>query len=218
MGPRSILPPLARLAGAVAWLAFPVVPLVAADAYQRFCTDEFVPTSSFAPDPHVWDATRWAMVLGPLVGYGFLAGSTWGIADEPGPRRWWRAGLAWRSVWVGLGPWAVFLAGAALYHGGMAARSVVPLDPERWSGWNPLPWAGPWLYWGLMVPAMVTLSIGWLPIAYASLRRARRAGRLGSAWSTGLGLAAAFVGSLFGGYRAITAAWRGYFFDPTIVP
>jgi hypothetical protein len=62
------------------------------------------------------------------------------------------------------------------------------------------------------------LSLGWLPVARAALRRASRAGRRRAAWRAGLGLAATFVGSLFGGYWAITTAWRDYFFDPTVVP
>jgi hypothetical protein len=62
------------------------------------------------------------------------------------------------------------------------------------------------------------LGYGWLIVARWALRRARQLGRLRQSWERGLITALAFVGSLFGSFWAITAAWRSYFFDPRVVP
>ena len=49
---------------------------------------------------------RGLLMLGPLLGYGFLAGATVDLPDDVGPpRRGWRRLAARRSVWVAIGPW-----------------------------------------------------------------------------------------------------------------
>jgi hypothetical protein len=208
-----------RLASAALWLAFPVVPLLAEDAYYSLCTLEFFVDSQRGPDPYDWDAVRWVLVLGPLCGYGFLAGATWGIGDEPGGR-WWRAWRSRRSVWVGLGPWLGLLSLAAVgFAIGATQRALSAIGADRLARWDPSAAVGPEVaQWAGMTAMMACLSFGWLPVAWAALRRSGRAGRRGSSWRAGVVLAAVFVGSLFGGYWAITTAWRDYFFDATIGP
>ena len=214
---REVLRRGGRVAAAGLWLAFPVVPLLAEDLYYGLCSHNPHPRAQGGPDPYEWEWVQWGLVLGPLVGYGFLAGATWGVADEPGGR-WWRRWLAWRSAWVGLGPWLGLWTGwAALMVVLLAKRTLgaAGVVPVRWLALaNPTLEPGWWLGWA----AGAWVSLGWLLVARAALRRAGRAGRLGAAWGRGLGLALAFVGSLLGGYWAITMAWEGHYFDPTIVP
>ena len=69
-------------------------------------------------------------MLGPLVGYGFLAGATWGVADEPGGR-WWQRWASRRAVWVGLGPWLGLWTSAA----GFLVVVGVEQALERGGGW-----------------------------------------------------------------------------------
>jgi len=62
------------------------------------------------------------------------------------------------------------------------------------------------------------LAYGWLWPAWAALRRAARIRRAGRVLYRGLVTVAAFIGSLFGGFWAITSVWRSYFFDSRVVP
>ncbi len=158
------------------------------------------------------------LVLGPLCGYGFLAGATWGIGDEPGGR-WWRAWMSRRSVWVGLGPWFGLWSLAAVGFAIWATRRTLSaIGADRLARWDPSAAVGPDVARWVGMAAMAWLSLGWLLVAWAALRRSGRAGRRGRAWRAGVVLVAVFVGSLFGGYWAITTAWRDYFFDATIGP
>ena len=68
----------------LAWLLFPLVPVVLEDAYYGICNFEFFENVRFGPEPHDWDWTKWLLMLGPLVGYGFLAGATTHMPDEIG--------------------------------------------------------------------------------------------------------------------------------------
>src|SRR4051812_36944440 len=88
-----------RGAGAVAWLAFPLVPTCLGGFHHMLGTLTFFEGGRNGPDPYDWKAPTWAMLLGPLLGYGFLAGATWGIGDEPGRSPWWKP---WRrrAAWV----------------------------------------------------------------------------------------------------------------------
>ena len=206
---------IGRLVAAGGWLAFPVIPLLAEDLYYRLGNLNFAPQARSGPDPYDWGAAQWALMLGPLLGYGFLAGATWGVADEPGGRRWWRWAHR-RAAWVGLGPWLGFWAGAAI---GLALYGIDrALNAAGLGGWLPTVTLGPTVDWWASLAAGAWVAFGWLLVARAALRRAARAGRRGSAWRNGLIGAAAFVGSLLGTYWAITAAGRGYYFDPTMVP
>jgi hypothetical protein len=65
---------------------------------------------------------------------------------------------------------------------------------------------------------VATLAYGWVVPASAAVRRARRAGCAWRSVRRGLAAALAFVGSLFGSFWAATEAWRGFFFDPRVVP
>ena len=98
----------------VAWLVFPLVPVILEDKY-----------SGNGPDPREWGWESWVVAVGPLLGYGFLAGATIDLPDEIGPqKRGLRRLLSRRSVWVAIGPWcgplvlfalfAVFVACAAV--------------------------------------------------------------------------------------------------------
>ena len=60
---------------AVSWLVFPLLPVVLEDRYYQ--------TVNFSgADPHEWEWLMWVIMLGPLVGYGFLAGATLGTPDD----------------------------------------------------------------------------------------------------------------------------------------
>jgi hypothetical protein len=213
----------------VAWLVFPLVPVVLADFYCQIC-------NSTGEDPRVWDWFSWVLMLGPLLGYGFLAGATVDLPDDVGPlRRGWRRLLARRSVWVAIGPWWGFLVWAGLYFGFVFLLVHFPsLGRLDLSDWVKGTWfeavaaqageslRGTWLEsviaWALGAFVVVTLSYGWLWPARAALRRAARIGQLRHAFYRGLSIALAFVGSLFGSFWATTSWWRGYFFDPRVVP
>jgi hypothetical protein len=207
---------------ALGWLVFPVVPVLLADLYHG-ATHLF--GGRLPPDPRDWAWGTWIIELGPLAGFAFLAGATFGVPDgppPPGPRRWrrLRSWLSRRSVWVAVGPWSGFLAWVVLFY------TFVFLM-------NALPFSGSWLNaptgnarvdaalgWAFAVFLVATLGYAWLVPAVAAVRRA---GRLGPgaamrALRRGLGAALAFVGSLFGSFWALTEAWRPYFFDAKVVP
>ncbi len=211
---------------ALAWMAFPAIPVVLESTYHGTLTFRI---GGF-PDPHDWDWTTWLIELGPLIGFGFLAGLTLALPDEPIDRRGPRAWLSRRWFWVAVGPWAGFLLGAASFWGVTWAWSVVePLFPDRapapTSSPAPAPastWGQTWvstvLTWLVFLSLLTTLCYGWLVFAIAAIRRARRLGRAWKSICTGLEVAAAFVGSLFGSFWAVTEWWRSYFFDPRIMP
>lgn len=204
---------------AASWFVFPVVPLLAENLYDGLTNLNFQPNAPSGPDPHDWGASQWVILTAPLVGYGFLAGATWGIGDEAGGR-WWRRWATRRSVWVGLGAWfglwTLGLALATLWATHWLAGAT--LGADRLTRWEATLTPGPAVA-GVLGWAMAAwLCLGWLPVAWAALRRARHVRRLGPAWRVGLGLGCGFAGSLFGGFWLITTAWRDYYFDPTIVP
>jgi hypothetical protein len=168
----------------------------------------------------VWDLLLWVIMLGPLVGYGFLAGATIDALDNtnlPGKR--WRRFLRCRSVLVAVGPWCGFLFLSALFLGFMFLIAKVP-----YGQWPTLPdWLrGGWLEWALgwifTVLGVVIVGYGWVWPASGVLSRSARAGRLGRTLCRGLAVALAFVGSLFGSFWAATAYWRDYFFDSRLMP
>ena len=203
------------LASALAWFAFPLVPALLGSTYHQTLNWGF--GSRGGPDPREWGWLTWIVLTGPLLGYGFLAGATIDLPDAParrGPRGW----PSRRSTWVAVGPWVGFLAWGALYQAILLASWAYP--PMRtWSG-PPLPagWQNTWVAWLLFALALGSLAFGWLVVARAALRRARRLDRARRAFARGLTVAIGFVGSLFGSFWAITEAWRGYFFDPRVMP
>jgi hypothetical protein len=202
----------------IGWLAFPLVPVLLEDTYYSLI---------FFPDPRGWGWFEWIIMLGPLVGFGFLAGATLDLPDPvAAPGRFFRRMLVRRSLWVAVGPWCGFLAWMSGYFLSTYVRIPVGVAPqpsapnaqganERSVAWT---WALTALGWCFVAFFWGTLAYGWLLPAWAVLRRARRIGRLARAFYRGLAVAAAFVGSLFGTFWSATAIWRSYFFDPRIVP
>lgn len=193
----------------LAWVAFPVAPALLATTYAA----ALAPVQS---DPRLWDALNWAVQIGPLLGFSFLAGATLGLPDpSPPPAGRLRRVLGRRALWVAVAPWAGFLVWAAIFYGLLALDDL----GGRFLGARPvtsvtLPdWSQPLLLYGLLVP---TLAYGWLLAAVAAWRRARRLGRLGRSLWAGLATSAAFLASLFGGFWAATEVWRPYFFDARV--
>jgi hypothetical protein len=212
---------LEGIASALAWLVFPLIPAVLGSSYHG--TFNLGPAHG-GPDPHDWGWGTWIVLTGPLWGYGFLAGATLGLPDEPG-RRGVRSWLARRAVWVAVGPWIGFVFWGGVY---LAARVLEDLlnwafpASREWHSSGGIPWQGPssspLVNMVLLVGLLGSLAYGWLIVAAVALKRARRLGRC--RWAIGRGLAAAvgFVGSLFGTFWTIISVWRGYFFDPRVMP
>ncbi len=210
---------LIGIGSALTWFAFPMVPALLGSTYDRTCNLDVA--GNGPPDPRVWDQWRWVILTGPLVGYGFLAGATLDLPDDPplrGARNW----ISRRSTWVAIGPWIGFLAWSAIYFAIVSINWAYP-PSQTWSmpalppGWQST--RAFWLLiWVLWVLAVGSLAFGWLLVAWVVFLRAKRLGRLGGSIVRGLAVAVGFVGSLFGSFWAITEAWRGYFFDPRIVP
>ena len=203
---------------AFAWLIFPLVPaLVGTTSYE-------VLNLSFGehggPDPYDWDWTNWLLLTGPLLGYGFLAGVTLGLPDDP-TRRGVKGWLARRSLWVGVGPWIGFLSAMAVFYAvSLVASGVNRAFPEGFgrSGVSFPQWLSEGLGWIIRWGLGAWIAYGWLVVARAAIRRARRLDRLRQSIGRGLLAALGFVGSLFGSFWAITASWRSHFFDARIVP
>jgi hypothetical protein len=213
----------------VAWLVFPLVPVVLEDLNFQICMVNLNSRAQFGPDPCEWGWGSWLLMLGPLVGYGFLAGATVDLPDDLGPsRRGWRRLAARRSVWVAVGPWwssLLLVAGFCLYGFLLSqfpplGKLVLPEPKLREGSWIAIFF--PWLSWGLgwtcVALCVVAWSCGWLWPAWATLQRASRVGRPRRAVYWGASVALAFVSSLFGSFWAVTAFWRSYFFDPRVVP
>jgi hypothetical protein len=202
------------------WLVFPLVPVVLEDVYYGTWNLNQSSVGSFGADPRQWDLSLWFIMTGPLVGYGFLAGATVDLPDDPGtPRRRWRRLLARRSVLVAIAPWSGFLLLGALFlaYVWLLAGLLPPQSlalPESWKG----TWLETVMGWIFTVLGVGILAYAWLWPATAVLVRSARLGRFGRTLARGLAVALAFVGSLFGGFWAATAFWRSYFFDSRVVP
>lgn len=212
------------------WLVFPLVPVILADIYYQMCNLNFNSMSNYGldpldwprrmmsnygPDPLDWGWIMWIVMLGPLIGYGFLTGATVDLPDDlRARRRGWRGLLTRRAVWVAVGPWGGFIVLAILLLACRFLLSYAPSFPDL--AW-PQSWRGPWFetvaFWFLFGLFVVTLAYGWLWPAWAALRRAASIGRFKRAFYRGLAVALAFVGSLFGSFWAATSWWRSYFFD-----
>src|SRR5690242_15117340 len=88
----------------VAWLVFPLVPVVLETAYEAVANLNLFSRSEYGPDPRDWDTVTWALMLGPLLGFGFLAGATIGL-PAASVRRGFRGWFGRPIVWVAVGPW-----------------------------------------------------------------------------------------------------------------
>ncbi len=209
---------LGGLWSALGWLIFPLVPALLATTYHQTC-------NIVGPDPREWDWVLWVILPGPLCGFGFLAGATAGLPDEPD-----RGGLgAWlsrRAGWVAFGPWIGFLFWAGVYWIVAGMDRLADFAFPGWDrgsgiGWprlDPAGWAAWAIHWPVGVIFFGSLAYGWLIPARAAIRRAERAGRRREAVRRGLATMVGFVGSLFGSFWAVTEAWRDYFFDPRVMP
>jgi hypothetical protein len=211
--------------GAIAgWLIFPLVPVILEDVYFQTCNLNFASTLNYGPDPFDWGWGLWLVIMGPLVGYGFLAGATVDLSDDLGtPRRRWRWLLARRSVWVSVGPWSGFIVLGLLFLalgilGNLMPPLPIPDPPQWWRGSRFETVLSTVLTWVWTVLFFITLAYGWLRPAWAALRRAASLGRFNRALYRGLAVACAFVGSLFGSFWVATSWWRSYFFDSRIAP
>jgi hypothetical protein len=189
----------AFLATLWAGLRWAVLPLTAG----VLATTAFHAMNFSEDDPYHWDAVKSWIVLGPLVGFGFLAGATSCLPEAEG-----RTGLrricARRAVWVGLGPWSGFLF--------WMGAGLVSETFFKATGRHPLE------NWGrselVVLFVLWTMAYGWVVIAALAVLRARRAGCVARSLKRGMAIAVGFVGSLLGAFWAAISLWRTYFFDP----
>jgi hypothetical protein len=213
----------------VAWLLFPLVPVVLEDAYYGISNLNFSATTTIGPDPHEWGWVTWLIMLGPLLGFGFLAGATLNVPEHAAARhRGLRRLLARRSLWVMIGPWWGALVCVGLYFGFVALYKFVPTSqspppqvaPAAPQG--PQSWLATWAYWAmqwaLAILFVAIWAYSWLWPAWLALRRAGRIGEWKRSLVSGVITASTFVGSLFGSFWAATSIWRSYFFDSRVVP
>lgn len=204
---------------ALAWLVFPLIPVVLEELYYQVVVNYFGNLRS-GPDPGDWGWGTWVMMLGPLVGYGFLAGATAEVPDEvSGPKRGVSRIVARRAVWVAAGAWAGFFLIGAIFLNCVWFSSLVPPMPTLVvPGPSEDSWASTVIGWIWTVLLLAIFAYGWLWPAWAALRRAGRIGLWRRAMYRGVVTAIAFVGSLFGSFWAITSAWRSFYFDPRVMP
>jgi hypothetical protein len=211
--------PRVEIVMALAWVIFPMVPVLLEEMYYQICLNLFGSMRS-GPDPIDWEWGTWVLMLGPLVGYGFLSGSTAEVPDEvTGPRRRMRRLVARRAVWVAVGPWVGLLLIIGSYFAlGWLSKLFPPPQGEvvtASSKQAPIIATLTWIY---TVALLGIAAYGWLWPAWAALRRAGRIGLWRRALYRGSITALAFAGSLFGSFWAIISAWRTFFFDPRIMP
>jgi hypothetical protein len=211
--------PRAEIVMAVAWVIFPIVPVLLEEIYYHIVITLFGSMRS-GPDPIDWGWGTWVLMLGPLVGYGFLAGSTAEVPDEAtGPRRSIHRLVARRAVWVAVGPWVglIVIIGSYFALGWLSnllpqTQGEVDTDSSKQA---PIIATLTWIW---TVALLGIAAYGWLWPAWAALRRAARVGLWRRALYRGGITALAFVGSLFGSFWAIISAWRRFFCDPRVMP
>jgi hypothetical protein len=201
------------------WLLVTTLPVALAVGYNEVAS--FLHNGDLPPDPRDWNWAGWALQLGPLLGFGFLAGATMHVPDPIFECRWPRQWVRKRAIWVAVGPWlglviaaAVFLTLRAIEALMEWLRSATP-QPEPPSS-APAP---SWTREVLLAVAMgAFLGYLWLIPAVAAIRRAKRIGLAWDSFKRGAVLASAFIASLFGGFWAATEAWRTFFFDTRVFP
>lgn len=206
--------------GAMVWLAFPAVPVALENVYSAGVS--LSGGDRLPLDPREWDWFAWLIQSGPLVGFAFLAGATAGVPDEPTARRGPRAWLRRRAVWVAFGPWAGCFVVVAM--GWIFSTAMNHLPAAVTNLFHPF-FTSPnrggvraVVDWTVIAALVAVCGYGWLLPAVAAVRRARRSGTGWASVRRGLAAVAAFLGSLFGGFWAVTEGWRGFFFDPRVVP
>jgi hypothetical protein len=201
--------PRSALGSAIAWMTFPIIPVVAASTYHSMVNLDSV-------DPRQWSFWKGVVLLGPLAGYGYLAGATLRLSDDA-LKRSVRSLLGRRAIWLGLGPWLGFLVLGSLVLASEGVDRVLSLvlAPSRLDAWRRATSFGRLPRWaeGLLI---AFLAYAWLLVAWAAGRRARRQLRLWSSIARGLVVAIGFLGSLMGGFWAATSIFRTYFFDSRV--
>ena len=151
------------------WLIFPVVPVVLEDFY-------FNAGNGGGLDPRVWGWLTWLIMLGPLVGYGFLAGATIRVPDEDlTSRRTWRRVLGRRAVWVAIGPWwGALVCGGLIF--GLLFLDRHGLGVFDWANRIGQSYQGTWGYWlvswALSIVLLLLFAYSWIWPACSALRRA----------------------------------------------
>ena len=165
----------AEILMASAWLLFPMLPVLFEETYFGLFNLNLLGTSSAGPEPRDWGWGTWLMMLGPLLGYGFLAGSTAEVPDDvTGPKQGLRRVVARRAVWVAIGPWWGFLFVLAVFLG---VASVSSCLPQQQPGRDPLEsWKDTWVVaivsWLWTAIFVGIVAYGWLWPAWAAIRRA----------------------------------------------
>ena len=148
----------------LAWLIFPVLPVVLEDLYSQVARGS-VDSRGGGLDPHDWGWLTWVIMLGPLVGYGFLAGATMSVPDDdPSRRRGLRRLLARCAVWVAIGPWWGALACAACVFG-LLWLGARPQMPQSWRS----TWIEPVILWGIGILGVAICGYSWLWPAWSAL-------------------------------------------------
>ncbi len=217
-----------ELALIVAWLVFPLVPVVLEDVYYQISVLNPQANARFGPDPHEWDWSSWVLMLGPLLGYGFLAGATVDLPDDLGAQGRWLAPAGGATLRLG-GDWAMVghsgigcglfrLTYFSSFFPSAQSPVQVPVQPTPSSGgWlEPVSaWVSVAVLWILAAILTLMWSYSWLWPAWAALGGRRGSAVFSRAFYRGLSVALAFVGSLFGSFWAATSLWRSYFFDRT---
>ncbi|WP_435008404.1 hypothetical protein P12x_005618 [Tundrisphaera lichenicola] len=190
----------------LAWMFFPLIPALLGQACSQ--------ALGFwrGVDPRDWGWAAWLIQLGPLLGFGYLAGATLDLPDDPEARKGWGR-LSRRWAWVAIGPWVGFISAVAILYTWSLVASAL-----RWASIT-VPWSGsPFPPEPLIIALLGWIAYGWLIVAWVVRLRAVRRGRAGRSFANGLTVALLFVGSLFGTFWAATEIWRDYFFDRRVVP
>ena len=131
----------------LAWLIFPLVPVVLEDVYYQVSSFNLDGARPVGPDPRVWGWLVWLIMLGPLLGYGFLAGATMSLPDDRSAlRRGLRRVLGRRTVWVAIGPWWSDLVCFGLFFGLLYLEGVFP-GLFNWVPQIRQSWQSTWAYW-----------------------------------------------------------------------
>jgi hypothetical protein len=195
----------------IAWLMFPLVPTCLGMTYYQ--TLNRLPNLFQTSDPRGWDRLDWILQLGPLLGFGFLAGATSILPETALPNRGrFRRWFAQRWLIVSVAPWSGFLTWAFIVESAELSRRF---DGPTISNLAKPEWLRVVFGYGFVIP---TLAYAWVIAGITITRRAMREGLLRRSLIRGLITSVAFVGSLFGSFWAATSAWRSYFFDPTVAP
>ena len=221
----------------IGWLVFPLVPVILENFYYQACNINLFSPSPNGPDPREWDWGLWIIMLGPLLGYGFLAGATVDIPDDLGPscrglRRLLHDGrCGWRSdLGAASSSGAVCISGHRTGEPGSGQVGTLNPNPNQnvpspgsqgtWVGavWT---WAGTVVGWIILGAGSGRDSGLWLAVADAGRPSASGADRpveVGlwtAVCSPRTDLDRLALRQFLGG---TSPSWRSYLLSPRIVP